>query len=107
MRQGQLMLSRKTVRTLATAYAEMFEGHSHEEDPGWYYTLTDDLHDFLWDGNYEDWFINSLTKCQYTAILRKRIMHLETGDSINAPEWSAEARANLGRNLLLSLDFAV
>jgi hypothetical protein len=97
------MLSRKTTRILATTYVAIFQGFELEYSPGVYEILKDDLHDFLWDHNFEGWFAARLADHEYSPSLKRFIMYLDTGESLEDPTFSDEERVTLGRNLLLRL----
>lgn len=107
------MLSRKTVRFLAELYKDEY---SFTDEVSLVYgrrqrifTLKrDELHDFLFDEEYEAWFLNIIKAMKNTRRPRELlefIMQLHTGESLLSAtlNWSMEDRKKLGQRYLKDL----
>lgn len=79
------MLSRKTAKTLAEVFHAKFEGRERVDTlQGWktFYRLGKDwLYDFLYEHDYDAWFLNSAKALRTSdkRALKEFIMRLHTG----------------------------
>lgn len=105
------MLSRETTRILAEVLHYRFKGSYRVNTPrgskSLYKLYVDSLYDFLYDNDYDAWFLNAaknLNKFSDRA-LKEFVMRLHTGETLAeaTPDWSWEQRRNLGQRLLLDL----
>lgn len=102
------MLNRRTTKTLAEVFHEMFRG-SHKVDtikgPKWHYHLEkNELYDFLYERDYDVWFLNGTKKLSSrdSRSLKEFVMCLHTGETVVSatPDWTWEQRSKLGQRLL-------
>jgi len=105
------MISRKITITIAEMYHLMFRGTRYDRMGSYpvevYNLKTTFLYDYLYERNYEAWFINT-AKALYSPderALKEFIMRLHTGETVAAstPNWTWEKRAQLGQRLLKDL----
>ena len=105
------MISRKSARLLADAYDKEF---SHTESSfgfeGTMYTHIFDaerIYDFLYEKNYEAWFMNAVKKLSKhdSRHLKEFLMQVHTGESLifATSDWSGEERKKLGQQHLKNL----
>ncbi|MBE3143061.1 MAG: hypothetical protein IMZ61_03955, partial [Planctomycetes bacterium] len=103
------MISRKATITLAELYDTSFSGRVKKAGVrlSHYELKKVKLYDFLYEQDYEAWFLNQIKALRETneRALSEFIMKLHTGESIvNAtPDWSWEERKRLGQLLLIEL----
>ena len=105
------MLSRKTAKTLAEVFHAKFEGRERVDTlQGWktLYRLGKDwLYDFLYEHDYDAWFLNSAKALRTSdkRALKEFIMRLHTGETVASatPDWTWQQRFKLGQRLLRDL----
>lgn len=105
------MLSRKTAKTLAEVFHARFEGRERVDTlQGWktFYRLGKDwLYDFLYEHDYDAWFLNSAKALRTSdkRALKEFIMRLHTGETVASatPDWTWQQRFKLGQRLLRDL----
>jgi hypothetical protein len=97
------MISRKTAKRVAEAYTLAYSYYSHPL----YYLNRDKLHDFLYEEDYESWFLNLIKRMSEHALnnreLKEFLMRLHTGESVVATQWTWEDRRKLGQRYLKDL----
>jgi hypothetical protein len=107
------MLSRKTTKSLAEVYHAMFAGHYdvtsvYGNTTNRFYSLEkDSLYDFLYEHDYDAWFLNAAKALPgKERDLKEFIMRLHTGEAVTSatPDWTWQQRSKLGQRLLK--DFA-
>jgi len=105
------MISRKTTKAITDVYSSVFIVRSQSRGAGGtkttYKVKRDALYDFLFERNYDAWFMNSAKSLPYydSRSLREFIMRLHTGETVvKATEnWSWPQRLKLGQKLLQDL----
>lgn len=110
------MLSRKTTKTLAELFHQVFGWYGPVLDPyvdilsretTHYHLNKQGLYDFLYEHDYDAWFLNAVKDLPELAErgLKEFIMRLHTGETVApaTPEWSWEQRRKLGQRLLRDL----
>lgn len=106
------MIRRQTAKTLAEAYHEKFRGSVttstvYGPPRGAYRLQVDRLYDFLYEHEYEAWFLNAAKALRTTDVraLKEFIMRLHTGESVVSvtKDWAWQQRAELGQRLLRDL----
>jgi hypothetical protein len=94
------MLSRRTTRLVADAYASTFGDHHS----GWGFVEATRLHDFLYDRDFEAWLCTTMSGRKDIDSLRKFIMGLHTSESVaSAVGWSPEQKRAWGQAALKKL----
>lgn len=110
------MLSRKTTKTLAGLFHEVFGWYGPVLSPyvnllsretTHYHLNKEDLYDFLYEHDYDAWFLNAAKDLPELVGrgLRELVMQLHTGETV-APatrEWTWAQRSRLGQRLLRDL----
>jgi hypothetical protein len=80
----------KTAKLVAEAYTLAYSYYSHPL----YYLNRDKLHDFLYEEDYESWFLNLIKRMSEHALnnreLKEFLMRLHTGESVVATQWTWE-----------------
>ena len=101
------MIGRKAALKLSEVYHYVFSSYRHVSDRTGYHLNDDRLHDFLYERDYEAWFLNLVDALPTynPRSLREFMMKLHTGESIvkATPEHTWEGRATLGQQLLRKL----
>ncbi len=102
------MISRETTKVLAEVYDARFG--EYRQDPPYYYKEyhlhNESLYDFLYENNYEAWFMNAVRQLTgYERELKMFIMRLHTGETVvgATANWTWEQRQALGQRLLRDL----
>jgi len=78
------MISRRTTRWLAEAYIAIFSSDSGLD--------LEELADFIYDEEYENWFWNIFLTSQDARLVKQRILNLHTGDTL---DWFKTPFSNL------------
>lgn len=103
------MISRKSSSLLALVYNTIFSYRSRSGGVTTHVLKKECLYDFLYDENYEAWFLNEINgfrKYGRPRELREFIMRLHTGESLASgllPRWTLEEREELGQRYLKNL----
>ena len=103
------MFKRSTAKTLADILHEIFRGSRRKiNGTGYVYQLrADALYDYLYEHEYDAWFLNEAHKLPASSdrALREFVMRLHTGETVipATPDWSWQQRTQLGQRLLRDL----
>lgn len=107
------MISRKSTLLLANAYDDYFSHTSYSSSytghtSSTYKLSREALHDFLYERDYEPWFLNSIKKMYIDnrpRQLKEFLMRIHTGESLTqaTPEWSWQERQKLGQRYIKDL----
>lgn len=95
------MISRKTTKTIAEIYQARFRSRNPQN-----YIDKSQLYDFLYENNYDLWFLNATKKLpKRRRILKDFIMGLHTGETVSSktPNWTWQQRSKLGQRILTDL----
>ena len=93
------MISRKTTKTIAEIYQARFRSRNPQN-----YINESQLYDFLYENNYDVWFLNASKKLpNHRRILKDFIMGLHTGETISpkTPNFGQKILTNLAEDILL------
>jgi hypothetical protein len=106
------VISRSTSKLLAEIYASVFD-LKRRSQPTWagvksYYEIDNDmLYDFLYERNYQTWFLNVIERSRFRSprTLEEFIMKINTGESLVAgtTAWTFPQREKLGQRYLQDL----
>jgi hypothetical protein len=99
------MISRKSAKLIAQAYKVAYSYYSGTK-PRYFHFERDELHDFLYEEDYEAWFLNQIKKMKdmfRERELQEFFMRLHTGESVVANNWSWDDRRKLGQRYLRDL----
>lgn len=101
------MISRKATLALADLYSSVFQGSYGSGSSSGYKLRTNDLNDFLFAENYEEWTLGQIRGLYAydSRSLKNWIMGLSTGISLLAVTvgWEPASRIELGQRLLKDL----
>jgi len=105
------MISRKTAKNIAELYHDVFYRYQTTFGPGGPERIemldTSHLYDYLYEHNYEAWFLNATKKLYIADVraLKEFIMGLHTGEAVvpATPNWTLSQRTQLGQRLLKNL----
>lgn len=101
------MISRRAAAAIAQAYFERFTYYNAGSGRIESKVYRDDLYDFLYENDFDSWFLNCVKKLSptYRRQLKELLMRLHTGETVQkvAPSWSRKQREALGQRLLREL----
>ena len=105
------MFSRKSTRLLAELYDRFFSGRRTVSSAtgrrsSKYYLKRDALYDFLYEHDYDAWFLNKAKALvSRERRLKEFIMRLHTGETVASAtsDWTWQQRSSLGQRLLRDL----
>lgn len=100
------MISRTTTKILAEFYAGIFTYPRRTPSGDSRYELHGDkFYDYLFEGNYDAWFLNSFKYVHRRRLFVESIMKIHTGESLasGTPDWTWKQREKLGQRYLKNL----